>query len=120
MITTILVFLLGLLLLSIPVAAALAALGLLVGQIFSPFPLYRAMGEIAWTASTDFILFAIPLFVLLGEILLQAGIAARTYRALDLWLSWLPGGLTHANIGTSACLPRRADRAWQRQPPLPR
>ncbi|MBC7360482.1 TRAP transporter, DctM subunit [Desulfacinum infernum DSM 9756] len=102
MITTILVFLLGLLLLSIPVAAALAALGLLVGQIFSPFPLYRAMGEIAWTASTDFILFAIPLFVLLGEILLQAGIAARTYRALDLWLSWLPGGLMHANIGTSA------------------
>ncbi|SHE55234.1 TRAP transporter, DctM subunit [Desulfacinum infernum DSM 9756] len=102
MIATILVLLLGLLLLSIPVAAALAALGLLVGQIYSPFPLYRAMGEIAWTASTDFILFAIPLFVLLGEILLQAGIASRTYRALDLWLSWLPGGLMHANIGTSA------------------
>lgn len=102
MIATILALLLVLLLLSIPVAAALAALGLLVGQIFSPFPLYRAMGEIAWTASTDFILFAIPLFVLLGEILLQAGIAARTYRALDLWLSWLPGGLMHANIGTSA------------------
>ncbi len=102
MIATILVLLLVLLLLSIPVAAALAALGLLVGQIFSPIPLHRAIGEISWTASTDFILFAIPLFVLLGEILLQAGIAARTYRALDLWLSWLPGGLMHANIGTSA------------------
>lgn len=102
MIPTILGFLLALLVLSIPVAAALAFLGLLVGSIFSPIPLYRAIGEISWTASTDFILFAIPLFVLLGEILLQAGIAARTYRALDLWLSWLPGGLMHANIGTSA------------------
>ncbi len=102
MIATILALLLLLLVLSIPVAATLSALGLLVGQIYSPFPLYRAIGEISWSASTDFILFAIPLFVLLGEILLQAGIAARTYRALDLWLSWLPGGLMHANIGTSA------------------
>lgn len=102
MIATILGLLLALLFMSVPVAAALAVLGLVIGAIYSPVPLYRAIGEISWAASTDFILFAIPLFVLLGEILLQAGIAARTYRSLDLWLSWLPGGLLHANIGTSA------------------
>jgi len=95
-------FLLALLLLSIPVAATLAVLGLTVGGIFSKFPLYKAIGEISWTASTDFILLAIPLYVLLGEILLHAGIAERTYKALDRWLSWLPGGLMHANIATSA------------------
>lgn len=97
-----LIFLLVLLFLSIPVAATLAVLGLSVGSIFSPFPLYKSIGEISWTASTDFILLAIPLFVLLGEILLKAGIAESTYKALDRWLSWLPGGLMHANIGTSA------------------
>jgi C4-dicarboxylate transporter DctM subunit len=97
-----LAILLALLLLSIPVAAALIVLGLTTGFLFSDFPLYRAMGEISWAASTDFILLAIPLFVLLGEILLRAGIAQRTYSALDKWLSWLPGGLMHANIGTSA------------------
>jgi len=97
-----LVVLLIFLLLSIPVAATLAALGLSLGSIYSSFPLYRALGEISWTAGTDFLLLAIPLFVLLGEILLRAGIAARTYRALFLWLSWLPGGLLHANIATSA------------------
>ncbi len=97
-----LAILLALLLLSIPVAAALTILGLSLGEIFSSFPLYRAIGEISWTASTDFILLAIPLFVLLGEILLRAGIAERTYTALDRWLSWLPGGLIHANIGTAA------------------
>lgn len=97
-----LAILLILLLVSIPVAAALIILGLVVGVIFSPFPLHRAMGEISWSASTDFILLAIPLFVLLGEILLRAGIAYKTYKALDKWLSWLPGGLLHANIGTSA------------------
>ncbi|OPX38955.1 MAG: hypothetical protein B1H12_01150 [Desulfobacteraceae bacterium 4484_190.2] len=99
---TAILFLLVLLLLSIPVAATLAVLGLTVGGIFSEYPLYKAIGEISWTASTDFILLAIPLYVLLGEILLHAGIAERTYKALDRWLSWLPGGLMHANIGTSA------------------
>src|SRR5210317_2139208 len=39
---------------------------------------------------------------MLGEILLRAGIASRTYNALNRWLSWLPGGLLQANIGTSA------------------
>ena len=97
-----LIMLLVLLVLSVPVAATLAVLGLSVGSIFSPFPLYKSIGEISWTASTDFILLAIPLFVLLGEILLKAGIAEKTYRSLDRWLSWLPGGLLHANIGTSA------------------
>jgi len=90
------------LLLSIPVAAALAALGLSMGSIFTPFPLYKALGEISWSVGTDFLLLAIPLFVLLGEILLRAGIAERTYRALFHWLSWLPGGLMHANVATSA------------------
>lgn len=101
-ITITLILLLALLLLSVPVAAALVTLALMVGYLFSDFPLYRAMGEICWSASTDFILLAIPLFVLLGEILLRAGIAKRTYTALDKWLSWLPGGLLHANIGTAA------------------
>jgi tripartite ATP-independent transporter DctM subunit len=97
-----LALLLLLLMASIPVAVAILVLGLLVGFIFSNFPLHRVMGEIFWAASTDFLLLAIPLFVLLGEILLRAGIAKRTYSALDKWLSWLPGGLMHANIGTAA------------------
>lgn len=97
-----LTLLLLLLMASIPVAIAILVLGLLVGFIFSSFPLHRVMGEIFWSASTDFLLLAIPLFVLLGEVLLRAGIAKRTYSALDKWLSWLPGGLMHANIGTAA------------------
>lgn len=101
-ITFALVVLLAFLVLSIPVAATLAMLGISLGSVFSSFPLYRAIGEISWGTSTDFLLLAIPLFVLLGEILLRAGIAERTYSALDKWLSWLPGGLMHANIATSA------------------
>jgi tripartite ATP-independent transporter DctM subunit len=48
------------------------------------------------------LLVAVPMFILLGEILLRSGLAERMYRAMMQWLSWLPGGLMHANVG--ACV----------------
>ena len=101
MIATALIVLLLLLLLSVPVAATMVVLGFVLEQSYSFFPLYRAMGEIFWSAGSSFLLIAIPFFVLIGEILVRAGIAERTYKALESWLSWLPGGLLHANIGTA-------------------
>lgn len=101
MILIALLVLLVLLLVSVPVAATLIALGLFLDEFFSPFPLVRAMGDVLWSASDSFLLIAIPLFILLGEILVRTGIAKGTYRALESWLSWLPGGLLHANIGTA-------------------
>jgi C4-dicarboxylate transporter DctM subunit len=92
--------LIGLLAISIPIAAAMAALGLSLDAIYSFLPLRLALGEMSWGVSTDFILFAIPLFILLGELLLRSGIAERMYAAMSQWLSWLPGGLMHSNIGT--------------------
>jgi tripartite ATP-independent transporter DctM subunit len=91
--------LVGLLALSIPVAAALGTLGLLLDQAYSFLPLHLALGEMAWKTSNDYVLMAIPLFILLGEILLRSGIAERMYSAATHWLSWLPGGLMHSNIG---------------------
>ncbi len=101
MILTALLILIALLILSVPVAATLIVLALLLDELFSPFPLFRAMGDVLWTASDSFLLIAIPLFILLGEILVRTGIAKGTYRSLESWLSWLPGGLLHANIGTA-------------------
>ena len=101
MIATAVVLLLVLVGLSIPVAAALGVLGLVLDPLFSMLPLSRAMGELAWSSSNEFLLVAIPMFIMLGEILLRAGFAERMYGAMALWLSWLPGGLMHANIGAS-------------------
>lgn len=88
--------------LSLPIAAALGVLGLLLDWIYSAVPLRLAMGEIAWSSSTEFLLVAIPMFILLGEILLRAGVAERMYDAMIHWLSWLPGGLMHSNIAACA------------------
>ena len=91
--------LLGLLALAIPVAAALGVVGLVLDELYGFLPLRLSLGELTWGASTDVILVAIPMFVLLGEILLRAGIAERMYGAMRHWLAWLPGGLMHSNIG---------------------
>ncbi|NWO04583.1 MAG: TRAP transporter large permease [Alteromonadaceae bacterium] len=96
-----LVILLVLLVLSVPVAATLIVLALFLDEFFSPFPLINAIGDVLWSASDSFLLIAIPLFILLGEILVRTGVAKSTYRALESWLSWLPGGLLHANVATA-------------------
>jgi len=101
MITYVAVGLAVLLALSIPVGAALFILGFGLDAFFSPLPLMRGLGQMVYSSSDSFLLIAIPLFVLLGEILVRAGIAERTYATLDTWFSWLPGGLVHANIGTA-------------------
>lgn len=85
---------------SVPVAAVMGVLGLALSNFYSFMPLHLAMGEVVWGASAEYILIAIPLFVMLGEILLRSGIATRVYAAIAQWLSWIPGGLMHANIGT--------------------
>jgi C4-dicarboxylate transporter DctM subunit len=91
-----------LLALAVPVAAGLGVLGLALGEIYSRLPLSLALGELSWATSNNFLLVAIPFFVLLGEILLRSGMAERMYNALVLWVPWLPGGLMHTNIAACA------------------
>ncbi|MCC7272642.1 MAG: TRAP transporter large permease [Alphaproteobacteria bacterium] len=102
MIWTTLAILIGLLALAVPVAAGLGILGLALTEIYSRMPLSLAMGELAWSTSNNFLLVAIPFFVLLGEILLRSGMAERMYNALVQWMPWLPGGLMHSNIAACA------------------
>ena len=83
------------------VAAALGVLGLIVGFAFSDRPFWNFLGQTVWGPSSSFVLVAVPLFLLMGEILLRAGLSERLYRALNVWLDRLPGGLLHTNI--AAC-----------------
>ena len=102
MLTTAFLMLIALLAIGLPVAAALGILGLSLAEMYSPLPLNLSMGEVAWTSMDSFILVTVPLFILLGEILLRAGIAERMYASVAQWLSWLPGGLMHSNVGACA------------------
>ena len=102
MLTKTLFILLGLIAAAVPVAAALGWLGLSMQYLESPMPLHRAIGDMVWQTGKDFLLVAIPMFIMLGEILLRSGIAAKMYDGMIKWLGWLPGGLMHANTGSCA------------------
>ncbi len=94
----IIVALLVLVLAAVHVAAVLGLLSMGLDEMYMGGRLSRAMGEFIWDKQKEFLLIAIPMFILMGEIILRAGIARRMYEAVAGWLSWLPGGLMHANI----------------------
>ena len=102
MLTKTLFILAGLIAAAGPVAAALGWLGLSLQYLESPLPLHRAIGDMVWQTGKDSLLVAIPMFIMLGELLLRSGIAARMYDGMIKWLGWLPGGLMHANTGSCA------------------
>ncbi|CAB3730491.1 TRAP transporter large permease [Achromobacter kerstersii] len=102
MLTLTISMLLGLLALSVTAAATVGLLGVTLAGAYSPLSLVNAMGELAWGTSSEFLLVAIPLYVLMGELLVSSGVAGQMYGAVSKWVSWLPGGLMNANIGASA------------------
>ena len=86
----------------IHIAAVLGLLALLTGFLYSDRPFWLFAGQTFWGPSSNFVLIAVPLFLLMGEILLRAGLSDRLYRALNVWLNRLPGGLLHTNIASCA------------------
>ena len=90
------------LVIGLPVAAVLAGIGI-AGGLASLGPRFvDSMGSVIWGVQNENLLTAIPMFILLGEILLRSGLADRMYVGLSVWLSRLPGGLLHSNIGGCA------------------
>ena len=80
------------------IAAALGILGIIAGFAFSERPFWDFIGQMVWGPTTNFVLVAVPLFLLMGEIMLRAGLSDKLYRSLNLWFQRVPGGLLHTNI----------------------
>ncbi len=84
------------------VAAALGCLSLIIMFFFSDSPLWNIMSSQAWGVNTNFILVAVPLFVLMGELMNRSGIGERMYTVISRWVWFLPGGLIHTNVVSCA------------------
>ncbi len=85
----------------VPVAVALFVTAALGSLVYLGLPTLLIFGNSTWSVLNDFILTAIPLFILLGELLVRSGVADGMYRSLSDWLRRLPGGLLHTNIASS-------------------
>lgn len=85
-----------LLLLRVPVAFALGFLGLAMLVLGGFSPLMSAQAVLS--TLDGFILLAVPLFLLMSNVLLKAGVGADLFNAVQAWVGHWPGGLAVATI----------------------
>ena len=99
-----LALLLALLALGIHVASVLFVVGMGAAILSLGSAVVLDFGRQVWAVLNNFVMTSIPLFILMGELLLRSGVTDKMYHSLSLWLSRLPGGLLHTNIGACAVL----------------
>lgn len=83
-------------------AFALGSVGTLILFLSKGTLAFITISSVVWNTTNNYILVAVPLFLLMGEIILRGGISEYFYRGIAALLSPLPGGLLHANIAACA------------------
>ncbi len=96
------VVLLALLAVGMPIGAAMLLVGLGGGLMAFGWAFLVSSAAVAWGTLSDGGLLAIPLFVLMGELILRGGLADRMYAVFAKWFDGVPGGLLYSNIGSCA------------------
>jgi len=56
------------------------------------------MANSVWNSLNSWSLTALPLFILMGEILFRTAVSTRLLNGLLPWLGWIPGRLLHINV----------------------
>ena len=77
--------------------AALGLTGLIILHYFADGATSLAINAV-WNILNEFTLSAIPLFIIMGEILLESGVSKKIYNSLSGIFKRIPGGLLHTNI----------------------
>ncbi len=83
--------------LGVPVAFAVGLAGVAGLLAFARYPLSTVVQQ-AFQAVDSFVLLAIPLFVLAGELMETGGIAVRLVRLAQALVGWIRGGLAMAVV----------------------
>jgi len=89
----------GLLVLGVPIALAMAvtgAVGLWVLEGSGPALAHALL--IPWDEGRSFVLVTIPLFVLMGQLVFQTGLASDLYGGIRSWVSRVPGGMAITSV----------------------
>jgi C4-dicarboxylate transporter DctM subunit len=81
---------------SVPFAIAVPGTLYLILQ--NGFDALRGLGLVTWGSMDSFTLTAVPLFVLMAEIMQFSGLSSRIYRGLSRLVCRVPGGLVQTNI----------------------
>lgn len=87
-----------LLVFGVGIGSAMGLLGIIAISVASGFSLWPTLGDIVWNSTESFTLVAVPLFVLMGEVILRSGVSRRFYGGLSTLMYGVRGGLAQSNV----------------------
>ncbi|WP_439588333.1 TRAP transporter large permease [Hydrogenophaga sp.] len=93
---------LALLAVGVSIPFAIAAPGIVYLMMLGGLDALKGLGLVSWGSMNSFILTAIPLFLLMAELMQESGMTLRVYRGLSRLVSRVPGGLLQTNIAGCA------------------
>jgi tripartite ATP-independent transporter DctM subunit len=104
--STVLLFggLLSLLALGVPVVFALGGISVLITFLLDGTNGFYIIATTTYRQITDPGLITIPLFLLMGNFLIHSGISDRLFKALNVWLAGVRGGLAIVSVGVCVAL----------------
>ncbi|MFM9850055.1 MAG: TRAP transporter large permease [Hyphomicrobiaceae bacterium] len=80
------------------IGLALAVTGSLMLALFRDMPLFKLVPQQVWNILTTQELLALPLFILMGEILFRTKLSQTLFSGIAPWAGLLPGRLLHVNV----------------------
>lgn len=83
-----------------PLAIALGLSSVASIAIFTSTPVH-VLSESMFSAMNSFLLVAVPLFLLVGQLMDKGGVADRIFDFAHAVVGWLPGGMGHVNVTSS-------------------
>jgi C4-dicarboxylate transporter, DctM subunit len=80
------------------IGLTLGVTGALMLAFFKDIPLDKLLAQYAWNILTTQELLALPLFIVMGELLFRTQLSRSLFTGLAPWAGLLPGRLLHVNI----------------------
>lgn len=84
------------------IGISLFLVGIVGLTLFTPANPWAILSNIVWNSTSGSTMIALPLFILMGEILFRSKISENLFKGLSPWMHRLPGRLIHVNIAASA------------------
>ncbi|MGE0158896.1 MAG: TRAP transporter large permease [Gemmatimonadales bacterium] len=87
------------LMLGVPIAFAMASVGAVgLWIVEGPRAALAHAALVPWSEGRSFVFVTIPLFVLMGQLVYQTGLATDLYAGIRSWIGKVPGGLAIASV----------------------
>jgi C4-dicarboxylate transporter, DctM subunit len=80
------------------IGLTLGLTGVVLLAVFRDIPLERLLPQYTWNILTTQELLALPLFIVMGELLFRTQLSRKLFAGLAPWAALLPGRLVHVNV----------------------